>query len=218
MLAIMTEPGDLIRAKREAIGLTQTQLADELGTKQQTIEKIENGITKKSSYFPAISARLGIPLTDLDPAYKAATEHPNSLIIPEAKLMAPGRDFPVYASAEGGPGEIIRSTDPIDFVPRPGPVLHVREAYGIIVVNDSMEPEFRPGDTLIVNPKAPIINGESYVFYTDHEGEARATVKHLRRTTQEAWQVSQWNPAKDFPLKRKDWCICHRVLGKYSRQ
>lgn len=214
---LMATPGEIIRLKREAAKLTQTQLATDVGTNQQTIDKIENGITKKSSFFPAIAARLDIPLGDLDPGYKAVREAVSSVIIPERSLMSLERLFPVYASAEGGAGEIIRSSDPIDFVPRPAPVQHVKEAYGLIVTGDSMEPEFRPGDTLILNPKLPLIGGESYVFYSEMDGEARATVKNLRRATPDNWMVRQWNPAKDFSLKRKEWAICHRVLGKYSR-
>lgn len=214
---LMATAGEQIRIKREALGLTQTQLAEAVGTNQQTVEKIENGVTKRSSYLPAIATRLGIPLGDLDPAYKAATEGAGSIVLPTSSLMSPERDFRVYASAEGGPGEIIRSSDPVDFVPRPAPVQHVKEAYGLIVTGDSMEPEFRPGDTIIVNPRLPLIGGESYVFYSEFDGEARATVKNMRRATSDKWLVRQWNPAKDFSLNRKEWRICHRVLGKYSR-
>lgn len=209
--------GELVRQGREKAGLTQAQLAEAVGTNQQTIEKIENGITRRSSFFPAIAGRLDIPLAALDPAFRAAAVAVHAPNIPARHLMSQERDFRVYASAEGGPGEIIRSTDPIDFVPRPAPVAHVREAYGLIVTGDSMEPEFRPGDTLIVNPKLPIIGGESYVFYAEDEGEARAAVKYLRRASPDNWLVSQWNPPKDFSLNRREWRLCHRVLGKYSR-
>lgn len=214
---LMVTPGEKIRLKREALGLTQTQLGDAVGTNQQTIEKIENGLIKRSSYLPAVAARLGLHLDELDPSYRAVREATGSLVIPGGHLMSAERDFRVYASAEGGPGEIIRSTDPIDWVPRPGPVMHVKDAYGLVVSGSSMEPEFRPGDTLIINPKLPIIGGESYVFYAEKDGEARASVKYLRRATTDSFRVSQWNPPRDFNLSRKEWSECHRVRGKYSR-
>jgi DNA-binding XRE family transcriptional regulator len=55
----------LIKQAREDARLTQTQLADAVGCPQQTIEKIERGITKTSGYFPRIFSRLGIDLAVL---------------------------------------------------------------------------------------------------------------------------------------------------------
>ena len=67
-----------------------------------------------------------------------------------------------------------------------------------------------------------MVGGEVYVFYAERAGEARATIKHLRRSNAEKWLVSQWNqPAgqdNDFALSRKDWQWAHRVIGKYSRR
>ncbi len=87
--------------------------------------------------------------------------------------MEPGRDFPVHASAEGGEGQIIVSSDPVDFMPRPAPLVHTVNAYGLLVVGTSMEPEYRHGDTALVNPNLPVINGEVYIFYAERR-ERRA--------------------------------------------
>lgn len=137
-------------------------------------------------------------------------------------IMLPGKDFPVYASAEGGPGEIIRSTDPVDWVPRPAPVASVRGAYGLLITGESMFPEYQAGETAIVDPNLPVVGAAVYVFYAERDGEARATIKHLRRAAGDSWHVKQWNPpdgAKaDFTLSRKEWAKAHRVLGKYSRR
>lgn len=210
-------PGDKIRQRREARDMSQADLGRKVGCSQATILKIEAGETVRSKYLALIAVELDIPLGEVDPAY-AALEKPVGLgQIPGDRLILPGNDFPIYASAEGGPGEIVRSSDPIDFVPRPAPVQHVREAYGLVVTGTSMVNEFRPGETLLINPRAPIIGGESYVFYSEFQGEARATVKNLRRATPDSWFVTQWNPAKDFTLKKTEWTICHRVIGKYSR-
>jgi len=49
----------------------------------------------------------------------------------------------------------------------------------------------------------------------------RATIKRLRRKTGDTWYLRQWNPPEgmkaDFTLSRKEWPICHHVVGKYSR-
>ena len=131
-------------------------------------------------------------------------------------------DFRVYASAQGGPGEIIRSIEPVDFIPRPSHLLHVRDAYGLLVTGDSMSPEYKNGEMAIVEPSLPMVPAEVYIFYAEKEGEARATIKHLRRATAERWLVTQHNPPDgqphDFSLSRKEWGIAHRVTGKLARR
>jgi len=92
----------------------------------------------------------------------------------------------------------------------------------MIISGTSMQPEFRPGETALVNPLLPVIGGEVYVFYREAEGEARATIKELVRQSAESWHVRQHNPAPgkkpEFTLPRNEWRVCHRVIGKYSRQ
>lgn len=213
------EAGERIKAAREARGWSTYDLAKRIGISQPAIMKIEGGETRQSKFFPQIARALELDLSDLIPSLEAAPPGPE--VIPEAALIS-DRDFPIYASAEGGPGEILRSSEAVDFMPRPAPVLHVKGAYGLLVTGDSMEPEYRNGDTAIINPHLPVVGGEVYIFYGEKHGEARATIKHLRRATADKWMVSQWNPPagqeRDFALARKDWAIVHRVLGKYSRR
>jgi phage repressor protein C with HTH and peptisase S24 domain len=84
-----------------------------------------------------------------------------------------------------------------------------------------MEPEFEAGDIALVNPHLPLIPGSTCIFFREIDGEARATIKRLRRITNDSWLVRQWNPPEgqkpDFSLHRKEWATAHRVLGKYSR-
>jgi len=197
-------------------GWSQQELADRVGVRQNTIAAIETGATTRTKYLADIARALGVTVDELDP--------------PEGLAGAPlpppvftgRRDFPVYSSAEGGPGEVIRSVEAVDWVPRPAPVAHINDAYCMLISGDSMFPEFRPGDAAIVNPRLPIVGGEVYVFYRELKGEARATIKQLRRATPETWLLTQHNPPagqkQDFSLPRRDWRWAHRVVGKYSRQ
>lgn len=71
----------LIRDTRVALGMTQDQLAREIGCPQQTIEKIETGKTRKSGYFPVIFAKLGLDLGLLAGApSRSATPAPTKFI------------------------------------------------------------------------------------------------------------------------------------------
>lgn len=215
------EPGEQIKRARDKRGWSQADLGRRVGISQPAIKKIEDGDTRNSRFMARIAAALDLPLGDLDPQM-ATGEQPSQAIIPAQQLVGSQRDFPIYASAEGGPGQIIVSSDPVDWVPRPVPLANVRGSYGLLVNGTSMEPEYRPGDTALINPHLPAIGDEVYIFYSEREGEARATIKHLRRPTTEAWHVTQWNPPeggkRDFTLLRREWQWAHRVLGKYSRR
>ncbi len=211
-------PGALIRAAREGLKWTQTDLARRIGTKQQTIEKIELGKVKHTRLFPKLAAELGLDPRKLMPDLVSNTLG-GSDVIPESDLRSETRDFPVHAATQGGAGELIMSSDPVSWILRPVPLLGVSRAYGIIVVGESMVPEFRPGDTALVHPHLPPERYETFVFYAEGEGDVRCTIKHLIRWTETTWHVRQWNPAKgqkaDFQLPRKEWGRCHMVVGRY---
>ena len=215
------EPGERIRIAREVKGWSQQQLANRVGISQPAIKKIEAGEIRQSKFQTKIAQVLGIPLTDLDPTLTDVVMSPLPDVIPARRILGE-RDFPVHASAEGGPGQIIVSHDAVDFMERPAPLIHVRDSYGLLITGTSMEPEYRQGDTALVNPHLPVVANEVYIFYAEKAGEARATIKFLRRATADKWLLSQHNPpdgtAKDFALARKEWQWAHRVIGKYSRR
>lgn len=213
------QPGEIIRQAREQRGWSQKELANRVGVSQVAITKIEapEG-TAKSKFLPKIAQVLELDLAQLDPSLSA---QPAAVF--DRPFVTEGKpDFKVYASAEGGPGEIVRSSDPVDFIPRPTHLIHVKDAYGLLVTGDSMWPEYKSGQMAIVEPSLAVIPDEVYIFYAERDGEARATIKHLRRATGDRWLVTQHNPpegaAKDFSLSRKEWSIAHRVTGKYARR
>lgn len=212
------EIGKIIRGAREAKKLSQAQLGRLIGVKQQTLDAIERGDTARSKFLPEIAKELDIRPGDVG----LPAEMPRTETVIERPFMEGRPDFKVYASAEGGPGEIIRSSEPVDFIPRPTHLQHVRDAYGLLITGSSMEPEYKSGEMAIVEPSLAMVPGEVYIFYAEKDGEARATIKHLRRATADRWLVTQHNPpegmANDFTLSRKEWAIAHRVTGKRTRR
>lgn len=44
-----------VKSRREALGLTQVELAEKVGTSQQSIEQLENGKTKRPRYLPELA-------------------------------------------------------------------------------------------------------------------------------------------------------------------
>lgn len=128
-----------------------------------------------------------------------------------------GRDLPVFGTAQGGSeGALIMSSEAVDYVVRPAPLLRVRDGYGMIVSGDSMSPKIDSGATALVNPHLPPRNGDLCVFRRhDDDGTVHALIKEIRRHTDDTWYVRQYNPRKDFTLKRAEWQVCHVVIGSY---
>lgn len=124
------------------------------------------------------------------------------------------RDMPVYAATEGGPGEMVISSDPIDFVVRPWYLGEVRDGFAVIVVGDSMSPAYEPGDLAVVNPALPPMRNKTAIFTTDDNGEIRSTIKRLINFSSSEWFVEQYNPHKQFVLDRHLWSKFLRVVGK----
>lgn len=208
-----------VRARREELEKSQEWLAKQAGTSQTTIDKIEHGRSRRSKFLPAVYAALGLPLDELvtgmpnvgDERLDGGSPH---MPVP----VGAHKDLPVYTSAEGGPGGIIFSPEPIDYVIRPDPLANVKAGYAMYAVGDSMSPAFEQGDLLLINPHLPYRTGDDVLIYRVEHGQNEAVVKRLRRATPEQWQLEQFNPAKHLSLPRGIWPVCHVIVGKYSRR
>lgn len=125
-------------------------------------------------------------------------------------------DLPVFGTAQGGQGALIVTDRAVDWVVRPAPLLRVREGYGMIITGDSMSPKIDGGDTVLVNPHLPARSGDTCIFRChDDDGTVHAIVKELRGEASDHWKVRQYNPKKDFTLKKSEWQVCHKIVGTY---
>ena len=210
-----------LKRARLAADLSQTKLAEIAGVSQQLISQIERGVNFETKKLPSIARAVGKTVADLDPAY-AAQEVADVAIFPNAAVPLPRgpKNLPVYASAQGGPGEIIVTYDPIDYVERPEPLASVRDAYAMYIVGDSMSPAFEAGDQVFVNPHLPVRGGDDVLVFRERDGgtDVAATVKRLVRPKAEEWQLEQFNPPKRFSLRRSEWPRAHVIIGKFSRR
>jgi transcriptional regulator with XRE-family HTH domain len=207
-----TPPWERIRAARLAKGWSQEFLARQVGVSQPAIVNIERGWTARSKFLSRIAKVLEIELTDLDEGLAEITHTPMTRVVSSVV------NFPILSSTESAAADLIVDTHPTEHIPRPAPLAHVKDAYGVFVTGASMEPEFRPGDIALVNPHLPVIANQAYIFFAEKPGAGRATIKWLRRDTEDRWQVTQHNPAKDLSLSHKDWPFAHRLIGKYARR
>lgn len=220
----MATAGQKIKARRKELGLDQFELANAVGTRQQTIDKIERGITKKSSYLPRIAQHLGMDLKELDPDLKRIDNLDSSYgldadRVPQNNLGRGEADLPIYAAAQGGEGTLIVAVEPIDWKHRGTPLNSVRGGYGLIVTGDSMVPVYRSGQIVLVNPHLSPRAEDGVILYGGPVvGEVRATIKEYVGQTGTEWILRRYQPEpKTFRLKKSEWPIVHVVVGSYAR-
>lgn len=201
---------DEIRMIFERAGLNQASFADAIGVHQSTVSRWLKG---QSTPDPQQEAQ--IRTIAADGAVAAGQPH-----IVDQPFGRP--DLPVYAAVEGGPGEMVINTDPIEWVTRPWYLKAVRDGYAVLIVGESMAPVFEPGDYAIVNPRLPPIGGQDAIFTQERaDGEFKATIKRMVRRNAVGWRVRQFNPPEnqepEFDLRSPPWTKAVRVVGKYYR-
>lgn len=208
--------GKTVKEARLARGWSQERLAADVGTTQSTIERIENGGSLRSRFRLEVASILGIPLPG---TRSALVDSPMPGFYRPPPQFLGARDLPVFSAVEGGPGEMVVSTDAIQYVQRPWFLEHVRDGYAVIVTGESMIPVYEPGDMVLINPKLPALRGKNAIFVGGEEhGEFRATVKRLERSAAHEWIVKQWNEPREFSLQKREWPRALRIVGKYEAQ
>jgi transcriptional regulator with XRE-family HTH domain len=211
----------IVKRARAIKGISQPELARRVGTSQQTIDKIETGKVQRSSFLAAIALELGVPL---DRVLGVRHRSGEFATIPGHRLISEDRNLPIYAASYGGGGVQTLSREPVDYVLRPAPLDRVKAGYGVLVVDDSMAPEFRAGDTALVNPHLPPRAGDTCVFRGAGESDTQhVCLRHLRRVSDKGdWLVSVWrgddDKQHDYLLRRAEWMNAHVVVGSYYRR
>jgi transcriptional regulator with XRE-family HTH domain len=207
-----------LKELRERAGLSMQALADRTGTSAPQINKLEKGERRMTIDWMTRLARglgcepsdllldgsppLPLPLADPrgQPAYAAIPRHtdPRDLI-------------PVRSAARGGDEqEMFLRDGPIDFMRRPHSLIHVRDAYAIYMIGESMSPRFLPGQILHVNPYKPPALGAGVVVtkLTD-----AVLIKEFVRRSATTLFLRQYNPATEFDLPLSEIRDVHTVVG-----
>jgi phage repressor protein C with HTH and peptisase S24 domain len=218
--AMLPSMGNTLRALRTARHWTHEQAAERMGISRGHFIKLERGERKLTEHTIALAARaFGVPPAAIldDELTTAPIGFAEAPVVYQShpEVFGP-RDLKVYAAVEGGPGQMVVSTEEIDTVPRPWYLGNVKDGYAVLVVGDSMEPVFEPGDMAVINPRLPYMRGTDVILVADDgDGQFTATLKRLMGWTARDWQLRQFNPRKDFTLSRRDWPKALRVVGKH---
>lgn len=200
--------------------MTQGALAELAGTSQPQIRRLEAGERKLTKeWAERLAPHLNCSAEDLMfGARRAALDSFPPEVTPGADLVG-ARDLPIYGSAMGGNGQLVVDTHPIEYVKRPSILEGVRDAYGIRIVGDSMEPAYWQGDLALVHPHLPPERDTDVILFdAPPDGQTEAAIKRLTGYSGTEWRLRQYNPPRDWTELRVDWPVCHRVVGKYARR
>lgn len=122
------------------------------------------------------------------------------------------KDLPVVGYAEGGGYDMqfVDNGNAFDYIETP-PVLHkIKNAFAVIVSNDSMSPRYEPGDYLYCDPnKVPTAGNYVVASLTDQ----RAVVKRFVSMDEETFVLKQLNPEKKIVKKREELVRLFVVVG-----
>lgn len=155
---------------------------------------------------------------------------PNTAIAEAPTLRGQPRDVPVYGSAlaadlafdtNGNGPEPVEITnfsmgEVITYVRRPPGLASQGKVYAIFVSGSSMEPRYRPGDPVFVDPKRPPAIGDDVIVQLvadDDSGEiVTGLIKTLVRRTSSFLELEQYCPQIRFQVPSTRIAHIHRVI------
>lgn len=179
-----------VRARREQLGLSQSEVARRLGKRQQTVNALEAGAVERPGYLIDLARVLEVtpdwllygdgPAPDAAPAPKKAAP-PTTPI----NLSALPYDLPVYLlrsispSSSGKIEGYAMQEDAVEFCRRPPGLGGARNAYATYAPSSALT-KLDEGDVLLVAPERPARPGDT-VLLTVQGGAVDPPVTYLGR-------------------------------------
>jgi phage repressor protein C with HTH and peptisase S24 domain len=170
---------------------------------------------------PALAPAPSDNATALAPTVSEARQNSGDIDLRRVEInpiVENGKLLPIYASAEGGGGEMVITFDPIEYVKRPAPLENVSDAFGFYCIGDSMSPRYEQGDLILVHPRKPVNRGDDVlvILIAEDNGHS-ALVKRFERKTDETLFLKQLNPPKTIEISRKKVHEVNLIVGRYNR-
>lgn len=225
--------GSRIAFHRKRLGLSQAQLADKVGLKQQTIGKLEEGRQRSTTKMVSLAEVLEVDPKWLETgegshAAKSVPARPvpddamtNPEHIPIPPIAGLPNDLPVYGVAVGGlDAEFYFNGTIVEYRRRPIGLASVPDAFGVYVVGSSMSPKFEEGELVFIHPRRPPRNGDYVLIEMLQHGDAdnpeaagRCFIKRLLKRTPNSVVCEQFNPARnDISFDVSDVRHVYRIM------
>lgn len=232
--------GLAIREYRKSQGLTQKQLAAQIGVAQNTVSAWERGEISTMRNWERLADLMGVDherfkevlaqtaikadKTQRMPAVvreiigtKLPTTKNNATILHVAAQPSFGaRDVPVLGRAVGGlDGRYEFNGGEMGYEVRPAELAGVSGAYAIYADGESMYPRYKAGETLWINPHVTPRRGDDVVvqIWADREGEPDyGFIKEFVCWRADKLVLQQHNPPGEIVFDRRDVKSLHKVV------
>jgi len=150
-----------LKALREAHHMSQKELAEKLNVSKKTISAYETGRAQPPMYVISLLADLFHTSVDY---LLGKTDDPRPMRWAIGTQLYTEEGFveiPVYNGARAGTqGSYPDGSTIIEYVKIPR---NINGVFGVKVFGDSMEPEIKHGDIVVVNPNTTIVSGDRVV-------------------------------------------------------
>lgn len=198
-----------IKNARIAAGLTQSELANRIGMKQQTIQKYENGIIAN---IPSDKIEKIAKVLNCSPAYLMGWEENKIIEKIGGMPYNPTKKIPILGTISAGlPLYAEEHIEGYTYTDLNGG----NEYFALIVHGDSMNAvKIDDGDVLIVRRQNAIENGEIAVVLV---GDENATVKRFYQDGNVVTLMPQSTNPKHKPQIYQTNKIKIQILGKVVR-
>ena len=205
--------GERLRIARQSQGLTQQQLAELIGVSRSTVAMWETG--EHQPDLDTVSKLATILKVSVD-FLLGKTEDPTSLEqrLKDQPWYVELRPIPVYNGANAG--DIGTFPDDRNIVmwisvPKKGP-----GKYGVIVHGDSMEPDIKDGDIVVIDPDVAIDNGSKVIVIID--GQAYVKKIYFQDNVIVLQSLNPRYPPMTIPRRKMDVYVVGRVVWVVKRE
>ncbi len=188
--------GEMIKKRREQLGMSQDELAKKMGYKSRSsINKMELGLQdvpqrKVKDFAKALSVSI-------------------SYLLEDDQKQTSGSLVPIYSALSCGTGTWVDEI-PIDYVSVPEQMMFHGKAFANFAEGDSMEPRIRNGDLLIFQEMSVVPSGYIGSFSLNNAYYC----KRFKQLPDGSYWLFSDNPSYDpIPITKSD---DFRVLGIYK--
>lgn len=216
--------GVALRRAREERRMTQAELAELVGTTQQTVDRIEKGQIKQSKLYPALAEAVGLPNEGFNPdgIEEALKGLEAEAAVAAKQALKRTRALP-SADLDDGSGMVIYSRDqsftlqPADQIERGYPVTNVPDAYAVYVQDSRLAPSLSPGDMAVLNPHIPVFENCDAFLTSDTGPTRKGMFRRIVGIFDGYWQVAEAEGLGTEKVSREEWPHAHLVVAKFYR-
>ncbi|KQS84147.1 S24 family peptidase [Rhizobium sp. Leaf386] len=227
---MIKEVYERIKERLEALGTTEARAALDAGLSVDAIRNIRRQV-EKGNLTASVNSRtiekLAVVLqTTTAWLLTGGTDAPASRPIPNASFppqfqqFPSGRTIPLMGQSEAGPnGKFVMNGQKIADVFCPPGLENVPNAYAVRVYGTSMEPRYKAGETVWLNPQLPVRAGDDVVVQLkpSHDGDEMASyIKEFKSRSSKTLRLWQHNPeegeSKDLEFDSEDVFSIHKVV------